>query len=574
MSLPLTQTKALLPLLGAGLLIVGAAAAPAFADGGASSAVISNLTPGQSISGTVEVDIAVHNAPAAPLTAVTLGLYSLAGQPYQQTLAVPASCTADCTLTTSLDTAQTTALAGTSAASPLFADGTEVLVVRAAAGRVLASTALTRVVIDNHRPTATLLGVPDTDPLGLGADQSLTVQANAVPAVDALAGTTVTSLQLVVPGRPEWPVITFAPDPDGSWAASADTSAIPAGVYSAEAIATDSNGTLGNPVRTTLVVDHGFSLHLLNTTTLTPDALSDNGVQYDYGTTALGCGAGSVYAAPQRVDLYLDGKLFHSASAPTDAGSCVVALAGTYADPPVLPVGHHQLRVVVTDDRGHFAQTSAAITVALPLTLAITPEPSKGAIFVGLGSTTVIKATESAPDGFSTGYSWNIREYGTGGTSTAWGTGTAIQPVVFTAIRLGGDTFDYTVQSDNSLLTNASVEVVAIPTTITALALSTTRPKRGSTLTLTAHTTQTTALASKQGPAQHPNLHGATVELQFQAAGSRTWTTRATATTSSSGSAVFHEKATANGTWRIVTLTRTGTWFGSTSTNHTTTLTK
>jgi hypothetical protein len=55
------------------------------------------------------------------------------------------------------------------------------------------------------------------------------------------------------------------------------------------------------------------------------------------------------------------------------------------------------------------------------------------------------------------------------------------------------------------------------------------------------------------------------VSLQFRAAGSTTWTTLATATTNSAGTAKFTTTATRNGSWRVVTAAKSLTWAGSTS---------
>ncbi|MFC1432647.1 hypothetical protein ACEZDB_18540 [Streptacidiphilus sp. N1-3] len=570
--------RALIPLLGAGLLVGGSAADPSFAaDGTTSTVLISNLASGQTVSGTVEVDVAVHQDPAAPVTAVGLTLPSvslatLASQPVHQVQPVPATCTDACTLVFTVDTAQTAPLAGTDIQVPLIADRATNIIVAGALGKpVPGPTATTQVTVDNHRPSTTLPDMPQNAPLGVAADTGLALRADAAPATDAPAGSTVTSLRLAVPGHPEWPAIAFVPTGDGGWSATVDTSAIPAGAYTAAAVATDSNGMTGDYARATLVIDHGFNVTFPTDGYSAPTDVLTSDLQYGYGTSPLGCGSDAAYAAPQKVDVYLDGRLFHSANATTLVGQgphCAVAIAGTDTHPPALPFGTHQLRFVVTDTRGHTGQTSVTMTVDLPLMLSLSPAETGGKVTVALGSITRITPRSTAPDGFSKPTDWWIQASGVTSSYTE-GTGATVPVYSFHAGATGTERITYTVQDAPGLQTSTTVNVLVLATTSSSLQLSTTKPKRGSTLTLTAHVTKSVSLT--KNPA---SLKGATVHLQFQATGSKTWTTKATATTTAAGNATFREKATANGIWRIVTAARTGSWEGSTSSSHSVKMTK
>jgi hypothetical protein len=353
----------------------------------------------------------------------------------------------------------------------------------------------------------------------------------------------------------------LTPSANGTtWTATADTHAVPSGIYSAEAVAVDSNGTVGNPTAVTLVVDHAPTLKLYSGT-LAPDALQTLGVNYTYGTSQLGCGSDAHYVAPQQISVSVDGTLWNTAPA-TATGlpqGCYLEVHGTGAITRPLPYGHHQLTVTLTDNRGHTTSTTSPITVALPLDARWAGLSSP--LIVGLDTDINLRTTVTAPDGFSKLATWDIIDHSNAGTSYTTGTypSTPSCPGWY-SMTTGIHQVELLVASDSGLSSNSVLTIDVVPTTTATLHLSTAKAHRNTTITLTGHLNQRTNVTSTTRPA----LRNAQVLLQFRPTGSTTWTTKASATTNAYGNVAFTQKATTTGAWRITTSTTTG-WTGSTS---------
>ena len=575
---PLRSTKALAPLLGASLLSCAVTASPALADAPAQAGVsFGNITAGQTLTGDTQVTLNVQNSATDPVTFIQLTAGQFIGTTpsvrLRQQIPLPADCATSCTVTADLNTTAPVQGGSGPLALPALDDGGVVLVALAFAGTVGVAHADLNALVNNHRPT-TVVPVTNTPwspstPVGLVGDSSLTVQATAAPGAGAPDGTTVSSVQILVPGQPSWPTLQLTPSADGtSWSTTADTQAIPSGAYPAEAVAVDSNGTVGDPVPLTLVIDHAPTLNLYSGT-IAPDALANMGVSYAYGSSTLGCGSGAQYVAPQQISVSVDGFLWNSAPA-TATGlpqSCFLKVGGTGTIARQLPYGQHRLTVTLTDNRGHTSTATSAITVALPLN--VQWAGVKSPLVVGLGTDVNLRAVVTAPDGYSKLADWLIVDRSRAGSSSVSGTypSTPSWPGWYSMIT-GTNEVDVAVESDNGLSSDGVLDIDVVPTTATALGLSTTRARRNTVVTFSGHLDQCTSLSTSARPA----LRNAWALLQFRPAGSSTWTTKAEAVTNVYGNVFFHEKATATGAWRITTATTTG-WTGSTSTTTTLTVT-
>ena len=576
---PLRSTKALAPLLGASLLGCAVTASPAFADAPAQASVsFGNITAGQTLTGDTQVTLNVQNSAADPMTFVQLTASQFIGTTppvrLRQQIPLPADCTTSCTVTADVDT---TALAQGSSGSgspalPVLDDGSIRLVAQAYNANAETAEAMVDALVDNHRPNTVVPGSntrwSPTTPVGLAGDSSLTLQATAAPGASAPDGTTVTSVQILVPGQPNWPTLQLTPSADGtSWSTTVDTRAIPSGAYPAEAVAIDSNGTVGDPTPLTLVVDHAPTL-TLNSGTVAPNALEDTVLNYKYGASKLGCGSGAQYVAPQQISVSVDGALWNTAPATATGlpSNCFLNLGGTGEITRPLPYGHHQLTVSITDNRGRTTTATSAITVALPLNVQWVGVTST--LIVGLDTDINLRTAITAPDGYSKLANWSIVDRSSAGTSSSSGTypSTPSWPDWYSTTT-GIQQLQLVVGSDNGLSTDSLLNIDVVPTTATALRLSTTRARRNTVVTFSGHLDQDDNATTTARPA----LRNARVLLQFRPAGSATWTTKAIALTNVYGNVFFQQKATATGAWRITTATTTG-WTGSTSTTNTLTV--
>jgi len=575
---PLRSTKALAPLLGASLLSCAVTASPALADAPAQAGVsFGNITAGQTLTGDTQVTLNVQNSATDPMTFVQLTAAQFIGTTppvrLRRQIPLPADCTTSCTVTADLDTTALTQGGSGSPALPVLDDGAIRLIAQAYNANTETAEDMVDALVDNHRPNNVVPGSTTrsspTAPVGLAGDSSFTVQATATPGASAPAGTTVTTVQLLVPGQAAWPTLQLTPSADGtSWSTTLDTRAIPSGAYPAEVVAIDSNGTVGDPTPHTQVVDHAPTLSL-NSGTVEPNALEDTVVYYKYGASTLGCGSGAQYVAPQQISVSVDGTLWNTAPAsaiglPPD---CFLHLGGTGEITRPLPYGHHQLTVAITDNRGRTTTATSAITVALPLNVQWTGVAST--LIVGLDTDINLRTTITAPDGYSKLANWSIIDRSGSGTSSSSGTypSTPSWPDWY-SIATGTDEVELAVGSDNGLTTDSVLNIDVVPTTATALRLSTTRARRNTVVTFSGHLDQCTSLSTLARPA----LRNAWALLQFRPAGSTTWTTKAEAVTNVYGNVFFQQKATATGAWRITTATTTG-WTGSTSTTNTLTVT-
>ena len=543
-------------MVGATLFASALVAGPAMAQDAPTPIAFGNITPGQNISGVAGISLDLQNSTTTPVESVLLTFRATGAAYSTQTVtqvAVPADCTSTCVLTASVDTTKVLPLDG-AVSVPAVPDGSYIL--RAVAASTAGdSVAVATVVVDNGRASVAFPGEATawspTTPLGISGDSALTVRADAATGANAPAGTTITAVRLVVPAQPLIPVSDLTPSGDGTtWTTTLDTSAVPAGVYPAEAVALDSNGTVGDPSPITLVVDHGLQL-TLPSGTLPDRTLGDSNLGYTYGTTALGCGSGAQYAAPQEITVKLDGTLWSTASATADGKplNCVLSLAGTNTSARPLPLGHHTLTVTVADNRGHTTTASSHVTVALPLHVAWQGTAAKGYVILGLDQFVNLSAVATAQDGFSKLASWTLIDHSSYGTSytsghypqmPSWpGWGEAVPET---------DTIQLLATSDSGVLTQSDLTIHVVPLTSVSLHLSTTKVHQGSTVAFTARVTERKTLSTLKWN----TLDRATAELQFLPRGGKAWTTKATAITNATGTAVFRQKATRAGSWRVV----------------------
>ena len=487
MGITTTRSRSAAAILGGALLISLMAIPAASASTAAPSVTISNLTSGQTISGSVEIDATITPLPDAPAQTVDFTLWNGVAQSYQRITLQPGQCDTTCTVSWTADTAQLLPYRPGGPSVPQLADGP-------ASIRVYVETAdggdpetTIPVTIDNHRPTvAASAGSPTAQGyLEATGDQTADLAVNPKLSPTAPSGSTITSVELEIPGLPSLPVTDFTPSADGStWTAGANTSAVPEGTYMGAIVATDSNGTVSSPLSVDLTVDHGFTLTLApDTAAVTGQRLTPPTLAYTYSgfTCSLTYGA-----TPAQVDIQLDGKPWYSAPVTSRSqylasGACgIPAASGTT---PLLPLGHHTLTYVVTDTTGVQESVIQNVTVALPLADTWPTAP----MAVAPGQTVTLASKVTSPDGFSQLKSWVIALNGTTLASGNYPT----QPTLHwttPAKQLESGRLTLTLRSDSGLTSTSGFSFDTAWETATFVHASATTVKPGTWVKLTAST--------------------------------------------------------------------------------------
>jgi len=344
-----TRPRSAVVMLGSALLI-SLLTVPAASASTVPPSITVNLTSGQTVSGSVEVDATITPSPDDPAQSVTFtanGSLSPAASWNGQTVNLkPGQCDTTCTVSWTLDTTQLYPYRTGGSPIPLLPDGTADVSVNVTSA-YNSTTVNTQVTVDNDRPT--LAVAPDSDTFwnilqGVG-DQS--IDLSVVPKVSPTAptGSTISSVELEIPGLPSLPVTDFTPSADGtSWTDSADTSGVSAGEYDGAVVATDSNGVVSAPLPVQLTVDHGFVLSAgPSAIALTPTGLSTQVLSMTFSNGQL-CNGYPAHVVPAQVDILLDGQpWFSSPVNPKQVGGYVgegttCLFRPTATTPPPLPL--------------------------------------------------------------------------------------------------------------------------------------------------------------------------------------------------------------------------------------------
>ena len=539
-------------MLGGALLISLTAVPAASASTTIPTVTITSLTSGQTVAGSVEIDATITPVPDAPAQSVEFAVQNLAlGTAISQNITLqPGQCDTTCTVSWTADTAQLLPYRTGGAGVPRIEDGpaSVSVYVNSAYGDPGATVPVT---IDNHRPTLTAAAdsvVSGTYVVGTG-DQ--TVDLAVAPRISPTApgSSTLTSVQLEVPGLPSLPITDFTPSADGStWTVGADTSAVPEGAYTGAIVATDSNGTVSSPLRVNLLVDHGFTLTLpVGTPDVTGPQLNAPLLAYTYPGISY-CAAQPYGATPVRTDILLDGHAWYSAPVASDrvenlgSGTCGIPAATTTT--PLLPLGHHTLTYVVTDTTGVQESVSQNVTVALPLASTWPTAP----MYVAVGQTVSLAPKVTAPDGFSQLKSWAIT---LNGTTLASGTYPTQPTLHWTtpAKQTEYGRLTLTTTSDSGLTTTSGFTFTSTWETATFLHASATTVKPNTWVKLTAST-----WIYYLGTWRQLTTGDATARDQWHYTGSSTWTNGAAVYTSPAtpGPANIWVKATRSTCYRVV----------------------
>ncbi|MEV7739798.1 hypothetical protein AB0O75_48615 [Streptomyces sp. NPDC088921] len=515
------------------------------------------VSAGQTIAGKAEVTVTVQADPGDEPTTVVVSItgsnqYQGSGTVKQAFSLGPGDCLPSCTLHAALDTDATQQFGGPAngVAAPLINDGANTVHVEVNSPRPRTVTADAAVTVDNQRPVVTLPDLPEADawttykPIGLSADGELSLRATAV------GGNGVSRVRYFS-SNGSWPaaIDLTAPDGDGLWTTTLDTSAIKPGLWTeVYVVAYDSDGRAGSPVRADTLVDHGFTITPKLAALLHPD---DGPVNIDYAyPSALNKTFPSNlnYAYPVSTTVSLDGTV-RTTTPVTDytyAGNPAGFVAGL--GDGQLPYGAHTLTFDAVDNRGAHGR------VDLPVRVVSTVEPTWTDGFQNFpvaGHTQTFAATTTAADGISRAEHWTLAVDGTtvssgeypAQPSGAWkATTPGLHDVTLTIVSQYGDT----------TTRGLPIRVLAATTTqLTGPGTST----YGSKATYTATVSQTGA---KPAP-------GAKVTFQYKRAGTTTWKTLATVTADGTGKASFSTTAKYNGSWRAVTAAKNLAWATSTS---------
>ena len=452
-------------------------------------AAFTNLTAGQLVSGTLDVALSITPSAGTTVQEVRFEIFGNGVVPSLTDVVTPAAgdCASTCTVHWSADTAAAESYRTGASAVAAVPDGPETVQAWVVSSAGIGH-ATVPVNVDNHRPS-----VAPTNPFSTvvpyyTGDKQISLSADALPSSTAGGGTSLSDVQLEVPDA-SWPLVHLVPAGDGkTWNATVDTSGIPAGDYPAAIVATDSDGVVsaGEPVH--VVVDHTFTLSAPADGTVEPDWSADQ-LLYGYPQWA-DCYPSAVFERPVRVDVKLDGVLWHTAAVdPSDTSyappgnqpRCAVRAAGSDAQPPALPLGKHTLTYVVTDNNGVQETATRAVDVVLPLKASW---PTTATTVVA-GSTVRLTPTVTAPDGTSTLASWTIAF---NGKTLASGTAPSVPSVSYTTPgnQLVSGPLELTVVSSAGVTTAASTSVQSEWRVGTILKASATKVARGGTVSLSA----------------------------------------------------------------------------------------
>jgi hypothetical protein len=383
---------ALLSTLAATGIATAATAPPAVA--------ITDLANGQLVSGTVDVALSITPVAGTTIQEVHFAVSGNGVVPSLTGVVTPAAsdCTSTCTVHWSAETAAIESYRTGASEVAAVPDGRESIQAWVVSSAGI-SHAVASVTVDNHRPSVVSTGPPSTVAPYFSGDKQISLSSDAMPSNTAGSGTSVSDVQLEVPDA-SWPLVHLTPSGDGkTWNANVDTSGIPDGDYAAAIVATDSNGVVsaGEPVH--VVVDHKFTLSAPADGIVGPNWSGDQ-LLYSYPQWA-SCYPSDVVERPVRVDVKLDGVLWHTAGVdlsdtsygppPGNEPECSLRAAGTDAQPPTLPAGTHTLTYVVTDNNGVQETVTRNVDVVLP------PKPSSPAAGMTAVANSTLKLTSRRP---------------------------------------------------------------------------------------------------------------------------------------------------------------------------------
>jgi hypothetical protein len=466
---------------------------------------------------------------------------------------VGASCDTGCTLTATFDTTGVP-VAPTANGAEDFADGPQTITVNASSAGASSSAdahVSVPVIVDNERPSDGLV-VPQPDPQTGITKFTATDRLNVEAYPKANDGGSVTAMRFHYLNAGVRTVAPLTPPTAAGrpWTLDLDTSAWPQVDGSGWVSTTDERGISSIGTMLHYVVDRGMSLTGPPMSgTVNDFAVDVVKLQYSYSTSN-----SAIY--PASVTTYLDG---------TDVGRRALPPPGSYSsDPPGVitarsdartPPGEHDLRYVVTDNRGVSNEVDYHVTVKKTLDISWTGGPGQSVlpgsspVLTGTADTTdttLLSSTFFLDDRVLDGWGCYVGDCPT--HLDAVGTGQPY-PEVYTP---GQHTIRWEVHTkDGAPLTLAG--------TITVLPYATTAAFQRDPATYG----RTFALAGQATLSDGRPATGATVTLQRQPLdGSDAWTTLGTARTDESGRATFSVRAVETAVYRMVTADELTSWAG------------
>ncbi|GAB3437005.1 hypothetical protein GCM10027517_07940 [Phycicoccus ginsengisoli] len=542
-----TQRRALAMVLLGTVVATATAALPA-APAWAQDAVVTIVGPGAG--STVRGDVPVHVHLVAPdaetLTRLDVQIGSAHTSVSLDAGTTP-SCAVECDLTVVVPPGGWSP--PDDAGAPTYdPDGSVLLTASVTASSSLTWSDTRALTLDNDRPAVTVLDLPPVsgavdDVMGLSAGQALDLRADTA----TTGGPEVTSVQLTVPwaasaGRPG--TVALARGADGHWTGRLDTSAYPEGYFTGWLVALDADGTASPAVRVPFVVDRGLRLAFL------PPPLVHAGAT-ELAVTAAAEGKPTTW--PVSYQLRVDARTVAAAS-----GSELWQHPMSWARvlPPVdLPNGPHRVGWVVLDNRGATSVVETDVTLNAGPTVTVSPSSAvRGqALDVTVGLAAVTGATVR---------SWQLEATAPSGRRVVLTSADCPQSCPQSRLVRVPTSFDQTGRW--TLRVTATDSFGAVRDTsraLTVVAASATRLASSRSSLTYGSSVRLTATVSRDGAP----LPGAFVSLQFRRSGSSAWSTRATGTTSSTGSVSWTTTPTGSGSWRAVTAARAGGWAGSSS---------
>ena len=535
MGLPGRSVRSLAALTGGAMLIALPWAPVAFAAAPAPTVTITDVTDGQTVSGTVDVTAQVTSTPGDVTQSVDFWLSGPDRGIPDGVVQIPVgTCLSTCTVHWSMDTTASTPGVPGGAGIPLVLDGPQTLGVSTTTSVTSGGAQDTvQITVDNHRPTVTVPGSPVPFAQTSGDQQA---PVTALPQLSATApqGTTVTDVQFDAQLPGSVLVAHLAPAAGGgsTWTGKVDTSQVPAGYYPGFLVAVDSDGMTSNWVRVELEVDHGFTVLPGG-----PTALATNWTSLKVGYTypqwtspnnpvgdPIECSmADGGYAVPVRISTLVDGTTWNSApitaaqrsNGPSSSAQsvCEVPAAGDSTTAKPLPVGRHQLTYVVTDSDGITRSASQWVGVgARPLTATV----PNGLMTVHMGSVLHLVPKVQVLDGFSRVQSWSFQWQGKVLASGSYPTPPSLTWTTPAKYSIAG--ISLSLVSDSGVASTVTLPVQTGYWTATTLHASATHVTKGTEVTLAAGVRDEIGTTWQ---AMHANYY--TVTLQWRLPGSSTW---------------------------------------------------
>lgn len=513
------------------------------------SVTVNSPASAATVSGTaVKVTYTVTTAPGQTVWWTGAGLAGVYKSYY-----VGTSCDEGCTLTATLDTTGVP-VAPTANGAEEFADGPQTITVNASSGGMSSSVdahAAVSVIVDNKRPAEELVA-PIPDPQTGITKFTATDRLNVAAYPKANDGGSVAAMTFhYLSGGVRQLASLSPPATDGQpWTLDLDTSAWPQQDGSGWVSTTDDRGISSIGTMVYYAVDRGMSLTGPSMSGIVNDFTVDVlKLQYSYATSN-----NNIY--PATVATYVDG---------TNVGQHALPPPGWYSSdrPGVItarsdartPPGEHDLRYVVTDNRGVSNEVDYHLTVKKTLQLAWTGGPGQSILpespptLTGTADTTDTTLTSSTffvDDRVLDGWGCYIGDCPT--HLDAVGTGQPY-PEVYTP---GQHTIRWEVYTkDGAPLT--------LTGTITVLPYATTKVSESAPATYG----RIFALAGYATLSDGRPAPGAVITLQRQPSdGSGAWTTLGTARTDQSGTVTFSVRAAETAAYRMLTADEPTGWAG------------